>query len=133
MLLPKQIMLNTLAESQPDPNQASFEASPYLSRNPPIYQIHIHTRSLDESKVLRLCVADNLAQVIACHCKSITIAVTELGATNLCVRHTLIVQMGNLRRNEEGTHLGSHKIIWYKLNMGETTINCASILDLLRK
>lgn len=55
-----------------------------------------YSHSLNESNVLRLCVADNLAQVIACHCKGITVPVTELGATDLCVRHTLIVQMSNL-------------------------------------
>lgn len=46
---------------------------------------------------LRLGVADNLTQVIAGHCKGITIAITELGATDLRVRHTLVVQMRHLR------------------------------------
>lgn len=73
-----------------------------------IYQIHNHTLRLSESEVLCLCVANNLTQVIACHCKGVTIGVTELGATDLRVCHTFIVQMGNLRGNEENTQSGSH-------------------------
>lgn len=50
---------------------------------------------------LCLCVADDLVQVIACHGEGKAIPVTELGATDLCVCHTLIVQMDNLRGNEK--------------------------------
>lgn len=50
---------------------------------------------------LTLRVTDNLTQVIACHCKGITIAIAELGAANLCVCHTLIVQMSNLEGDQK--------------------------------
>lgn len=87
-------------------------------------QIHIHTLCLREGKVLRLCVANNLTQVIARHCESIAIAVAELGATDLCVSHTLVVQMGNLRGNEEKTQsqgLIDKKI---KCSTGGKLMNC---------
>ena len=47
---------------------------------------------------LCLYIADNLTQVISCHCKGIAVIITELGSTNLCIRHALVMQMANLRR-----------------------------------
>jgi len=42
---------------------------------------------------LCLRVADDLAEVVARHCKGVAVAVAELGAANLSVRHTLVVHV----------------------------------------
>ena len=44
----------------------------------------------------RLGVAEDLAEVVARHPEGIAVAITELGAANLSVGHTLVVHMGNL-------------------------------------
>lgn len=56
--------------------------------------------SFNTGKDLWLHIADNLTQIVARHRKCITITITKLGATDLCIRHTLIMQMSNLEGNE---------------------------------
>lgn len=65
---------------------------------------------------LRLCVADYLTQVIACHCKCVAIAITELGATDLCVCHTLVVQMCNLRRYKDSHEIYASRVFFFFLH-----------------
>lgn len=52
---------------------------------------------------LGLCVADDLTQVIAGHCEGVAVPITELGSTDLCISHTLIVHVLNLERAEKNT------------------------------
>lgn len=60
--------------------------------------------------MLRLRVADDLAQVISCHSERISIPITELGSADLGVGDTLTVQVLNLQQEgQTGGQVGGLK------------------------
>lgn len=68
-----------------------------------IQEMYIYTLHRNYGVQLCLRVADNLTQVVARHCEGITVAVAELGAADLRVCHTLVVQMCNLKGDWKNT------------------------------
>lgn len=81
------LLLSHILTDQTEMQTQSFSMSTSLTHN---------THYLDDGDPLRLCVADDLAEVIARHGEGEAVPVTELGPADLGVRHTLVVHVRDL-------------------------------------